>query len=545
MASTDKYFVIAIGGTGMRCLEAFTHLCAMGMFDSKEINILTLDTDQTNGNKQRAEELVNLYNRIKSTPSSKGGAPNTDTFFSAKLNLHRFWTDYNNAARTNFKNISQINSGEPENKEANRLLTDLFLDENVQDFNLAHGYRAQTHLGSYLMYHAIVEAARNAQSGKDQKSEEKEFADFYHKIYEAGANAKIFVFGSIFGGTGASSIPIIPKALNDAIKIRGEDTMSLSPDAKFGATLLTEYFSFKKPDASQKSGKDDSVIADSSFFTLNSQAALQFYQSDPTVQHTYKKLYHVGWPIDTEDFSKKKEDAKTITGGEDQKNPCHVTEFICACAAFDFFNSDKGLDAEKAEYLYKSVTLNDGILSFNFNDFIGDGVNGKLFARKFGAFVSFMHLALTINKGASGDDGVMGFLDRLEKQSIHNYSSLEEDYTRDLNEYLTLFGYDINNNIFIPGWLYQVRSTVSGKFVLNDSAYTRDKKELSKFDAGTIFSEKDYHWDKPRMGSSYETFVKTLLDKDTEPIEEQHCSETKEKFLAHVYNAIKISQKIL
>ena len=62
MASTDKYFVIGIGGTGMRCLEAFTHMCAMGMFDSKEINVLTLDTDFTNGNKQRTEDLIETYN---------------------------------------------------------------------------------------------------------------------------------------------------------------------------------------------------------------------------------------------------------------------------------------------------------------------------------------------------------------------------------------------------------------------------------------------------------------------------------------------------
>ena len=36
----NKYFVIGIGGTGMRCLEAFTHMCAMGFYDNKEINNL-------------------------------------------------------------------------------------------------------------------------------------------------------------------------------------------------------------------------------------------------------------------------------------------------------------------------------------------------------------------------------------------------------------------------------------------------------------------------------------------------------------------------
>ena len=54
----DKLFVIAIGGTGMRCLESFVHLCAIGMFDNEEIEILTLDTDQENGNKGRVERLI-------------------------------------------------------------------------------------------------------------------------------------------------------------------------------------------------------------------------------------------------------------------------------------------------------------------------------------------------------------------------------------------------------------------------------------------------------------------------------------------------------
>ena len=94
MASTDKYFVIGIGGTGMRCLEAFTHMCAMGMFDNKEINILTLDTDFTNGNKQRTENLIKSYNSIKSYGSDGDGSVNNNSFFSAKLNLFQFVTDY-------------------------------------------------------------------------------------------------------------------------------------------------------------------------------------------------------------------------------------------------------------------------------------------------------------------------------------------------------------------------------------------------------------------------------------------------------------------
>lgn len=46
----QQYFVLGIGGTGMRCIESLIHLCAMGMFDDTDIHLLALDTDKDNGN---------------------------------------------------------------------------------------------------------------------------------------------------------------------------------------------------------------------------------------------------------------------------------------------------------------------------------------------------------------------------------------------------------------------------------------------------------------------------------------------------------------
>jgi len=539
MASTDKCFVIAIGGSGMRCLESFTHMCAMGMFDSKEINILTLDTDQDNGNKAKAENLVKLYNRVKSSSNEEGGA-NRDTFFSAKLKLFRFWTDYTVADRNNFKNISQKHVDNPEGH--NKLLADLFLDDNVQSFNLGHGYRAQTHLGSYLMYHAIVEAAINLESGTNPKPEEQEFGEFFHQIGQAGEDAKVFVLGSIFGGTGASSIPVIPKALDDAIRIRSGNNAKLSDKAKFGATLLTEYFSFNKPDAAQKKGDGNQVIADSSFFTLNSQAALQFYHKDPTVQRTYKKMYHIGWPIDAIDYSKGKNEKETITGGAAQKNQCHITEFICGCAAWDFFHSERFLSETESVYLYKSVRFEDNTLNFSKDDFIGDGKNGELFGKKFGNFVAFMHLVLTKNEGALGHDGVNFLLKRIgEVTDI--YSALDQQYTKLLTKYFRSFGYTIDNGVFVPGWLYQIKNSVPGKLVLDSTAYTTVPKELKKLDAGELFTEKELHWKSKFMGGSYDPFISTLKDEDTLPSsnKNQNANVTHEKFIAHIYNSINAS----
>lgn len=541
--SNSKNFVIAIGGTGMRCLESFVHTCAMGLYDNMEFNVLTLDTDYSNGNKERTTQLIDNYNQIKSDVSGAEGKINNNTFFSAKLNLFDVVTDYNNQGRETFTSLTNLAS-ESDELSDNKILADLFLGEAVQEFNLAHGYRAQTHLGSYLMYHALVELARKIKESKANETEQ-EFGKYLELLYEAGADAKIFVFGSVFGGTGASSIPVIPVALNKALSVFAGGQQAISEDAKYGCTLLTEYFRFTKPKDSQKTTKKDAVIADSSFFTLNSQAALQFYDEDPTVKSTYTKMYHLGWPKEflSIDFSKNKNEDKTITGGAAQKNGCHIIELLCATAAWDFFNSESGLNEAKASVLYKSVNYKNNEINFSFNDMIGDAENGNLFKEKFGNFVGFMHLVLTENDGALGHDGTKLLLNRIA-ESTNDYSTLESQYTINLTDYFRKFGYSIEGSNFNAGWLYQIRSSFNGKLILDDKAFTSNPKELKKLEPGKLFTEKEYHWkDKGFRGDTYDPFVRILKDEDTKPFENQNVETTREKFIAHIYNAINKSIK--
>jgi len=541
----DKLFVIAIGGTGMRCLESFTHLCGIGMFDNQEIEVLTLDTDQNNGNKGRVEGLIGLYNRIKTSGTGLGGTPNANTFFSAKLNLHRFWTNYSAPGRENYKNITKLSTGTPEQQKANKLISDLFLDTgSVQEFALEHGYRAQTHLGSMLMYHGIVEAARNILKGTTVQSEERELDSFMGKLEKAGGNARVFIFGSVFGGTGASSIPVIPKALQEFVQIRSGGNASIDfSKAKFGSTLLTEYFTFSKPDAQQKSTKANSVIADSSFFPLNSQAALQFYQSDPTVQKCYKLLYHIGWPVESKRIDGDNTSNQTITGGAAQMNASHITELLCACAAYDFFTRSSGFDSAKADYLYKAVEFKDNSFNFSFDDFIGkDNKAGEIFVNKLGAFFSLAHISLTKNGAAFDDAGIKGFIKQCENQKLLQYSTITDAECKDINEYFKLFAYTFKDAKFVPGWLYQVRQSVApGKFLFDSKAFPDNQSELKKLDVGTMFLDEKHHWSKGGIfGDRYDTFVAKLINSG--PKDEQKVNTTKEKFLAHIFNALTISQ---
>lgn len=546
----DKLFVIAIGGTGMRCLESFVHLCAIGMFDGQDIDILTIDTDNGNGNKDRAEKLINLYNKIKSSEGNKGGSANKQTFFSAKLNLYRFFTDYS-GNRLTYRNLANITEGDDDNED----LAGLFLDkESVQSFALDHGYRAQTHLGSMLMYHGIIEAAKNAYVKDDQAlQQEKDLREFVTKLMDEGSGARVFLFGSVFGGTGASSIPVVPDALAEAVNILSGGNNALDAErVKFGASLLTDYFKFPAPSGAGMN--TEKVIANSSNFALNSQAALDFYRKDPTVKKFYRRLYHVGWPgAMRKDIS----DGRLLTGGSDQKNPCHVVELMCAMGAYDFFTREelpREQNSENMPCLYRTIACNDDGKFFRFTaeSFVDKGIKSKLLLEKMSQFFSLANVVLASEGCAYGKKstanekyGLLGFIDRLRGIN-ESYNDLDAIDLAEIEEYLKMFAFYINSdkNELVPGWIYQIRNSIEGgKFIFTSGIFIQSPNQLGNLgkNPGSLFdtAESEKNWKSGGfLSSQYDTFIKGLKEKTTVS-EEQGASTLKEQFIAFLYNAIR------
>ncbi len=547
----DKLFVIAIGGTGMRCLEAFVNLCAVGMFGNQEIDILTLDTDQSNGNKGGVERLIELYNKVKTdNPDSPGGSPNSNTFFSAKLNLYRFYTDYSKANRSSYTKLSAMQGLDAETTEADRDLADLFLDhDTVQAFNLDHGYRAQTHLGSMLMYHGIVEAACHYATNKATATEpELQLADFLTELQASGTGARVFVFGSVFGGTGASSIPVVPEALKEAVNIISQNTIDFNK-VKFGATLLTEYFSFQSPSEAQL--KQEKLVASSDYFAINSQAAMQFYQNDKTVKERYKRFYHIGWPAKDMNVSDSNS-GDTITGGAQQKNACHVVELMSACAAYDFFMlDDNDLQNKSVQYLYRSVNLDDAKnMTFKGSDFV-DQTKAAEFMQKMGSFLTLAHIILSEHGSALQQDdvskttkGTRGFIERLKKQGIHDYDEMSKNQCDEIDDYMKEFAYNVVNGSIVRGWIYQIHNSVReagvSQFLFPPTVFEENIKALAAMDPCKEIQEKKeggiFSRDK-RTG--YDDFIKNLPK--CLPTDAQNVSTMKERFLAHMYNAINLT----
>lgn len=480
----EQINIIGIGGTGMRCIESMIHLCAMGMFDDTEVNILALDTDIANGNFIRVRELVDNYKKVNG-----GGGARKDTFFSAKINYNEFSPEY--GEETTFDSISDYATAQRRNVGGNEAyhesdIVDLFLTREVRGMSLRHGYRAQTQMGSMLMYHAILSAAEKAADNPNKPSGLRNFLSWLKE----GTGHKVFIFGSVFGGTGASSIPILPDALNVAAKL-----MFNNPDINilhgnyFGSVVLTSYFTFDF----RKAGE---VSADASKFAMNSQAALMFYSSDPTVNEIYSRLYLIG----RDTTARLPEGTEFETGGEKQKNPVDYIELLAAFAAYNFFKECKmehpfQAQQDDSKFYYMQAGDAERLDFINFTD------DDQKFKNRFGCFVA---AAMT---NARGD-----FFRQMASQYLKSIS--EKDELEPLNNYIKAF-YDAEEH---SGWAQQMYDSAGAQGMLfhpnafdkginvrkkkyNEELFVGERPE--QFPARSLFG--DAIWDKVRNTFEKET----------------------------------------
>ena len=406
-----------------------------------------------------------------------------------------------------------------------------------------------------MMYHSIIEAAKEARPNDLQK--------FLSTLTTAciSGNPRVFILGSVFGGTGASSIPIIPQALTKAAEIINGGAVNILRSAYFGSTLLTGYFNFKSPSESEL--QNQKVIATSERFALNSQVAMMFYDDDTTVKSTYQRFYMLGTDGLSWNPMQHKEVSTTITGGEQQENDSHYIELMAACAALDFYNSsDNVLNTNKVnqstDYVYRSIGDNGKL---EFQDFVGKD-REKEFAKKLGLLVAF---ALFCN----GSDDILEGL-RTGTLRIEGYSNIEQSQIAGIKDYFRLFfaKRDAENpekiagikdyfRLFFAkrdaenpeklkeGWLKQLHRSIGGedKLLLNAALFAPSTfKDLMKLDWNkkiyrTEGLGKDHVYSK-FMNSRFNDFKKELNNTITVDSNASSITNPTEKVYKLVYDTL-------
>lgn len=310
-------FLIAIGGSGIRCLSSFLHFCAMGL-GSEDIHILVVEPDTTHGNLEQLRGQIDAYQRCQSYLKIN----RDDPIFSSMLHEPEKSLNWSPVEGESLSKLLNYRAGFARGPLGSyNDFCNLFFSQNELQFPLDRGFRGRPSVGAIAMSRATLE------------TEVDHWGDFFEKINAKlgkGQSAKIFVFASIFGGTGASGFPVIGQLIRDEINKKHLDSLQL------GGALLLPYFQFSP---NQDERNMDELYADSKYFLINTKAALWHYNYRWNIhdQSPYNATYYLGEnrPYDQKKFSE---------GGPSQKNCYHYIELFAALAAYDFFNNDRSGD---------------------------------------------------------------------------------------------------------------------------------------------------------------------------------------------------------
>lgn len=296
----SKLFVFAIGGTGERVLRSFTMLLASGVptFNNYEVYPIIIDYDQDNADKNRTVEVLQNYSEVHGSAFKRHTSANdpetlNGQFFAAKLKnlngLENFVFPFRPDTNEKFREHIGYADLAGRTKGTSALLKSLYDESNRPDtelnLDMTVGFKGNPNIGS-VVFHTIGDT--------------DEFTRF-KSVFNPNQGDKVVVIGSLFGGTGASGIPEIVKAISNA-----------QPEAKIATLLVLPYFS-------PQESRDGAIKA--SRFNSKTKAALSFYNNSG-LNGKIDKIYYVGDPFSTV--------VKYSEGGKDQKNNANLVELIAA-----------------------------------------------------------------------------------------------------------------------------------------------------------------------------------------------------------------------
>lgn len=327
-----RTYIFAIGGTGARVLRSLTMLLASGVEGTdteKEIIPIVIDYDGDNGDTERTQDVLEKYQKIHSAAYGNKILDHQEHYFCTPMKslreliddetilsqnvrygvpLERMDKETTYSGYIDYSSLNISNGTLP----TRRLLECLYSTEPAKDdqnkenlkaelhMKLYHGFRGCPNIGCVVTKQLLDNDALNQLPGLIQEGD------------------KVFIIGSIFGGTGASGIPM----LLDFFK-SGKYGESFNKN-KVGVLAVTPYFNLNWVD-------DKKSPIDSNTFIAKTKAALTAYEE--TVYQTADAVYMVGDDKVAQPF-------ENIEGGTRQKNSANVVELVGAMMAIDFMRKD-------------------------------------------------------------------------------------------------------------------------------------------------------------------------------------------------------------
>jgi len=301
-------YLVGIGGTGAKCIEAAVHLSAAGLLPDRQLYTLFVDPDRSNGNLERAKVTLDRYvdgQKIRLGDSLLFGTP-------IRRADPAVWSPFSSdtGANVNLSNAVNYNQIRASDEGVAGLFDALYSSEE-RKADLTVGFRGHPSIGAAVMAQQLT---------LDEGEPWKTFMQLVQNDTGAGQTARVFLCGSVFGGTGAAGLPTIGKLIRQ--KLSGTDNVSF----EVACGLVLPYFSF------EGTPQDDGIQARAKSFIPNTQSALKYYW-DKRHADIFDGMYVVGDPgMSTV--------GDASVGGRTQENDPHFVELLVALAAADFFKTD-------------------------------------------------------------------------------------------------------------------------------------------------------------------------------------------------------------
>jgi hypothetical protein len=305
--SEDTLYLIAIGGSGAKCVESIIHVASTGLMNDANIKILFVDPDQSNGNYLRACKAIDLYNQCRKLVW-KNGEPSP--WKQTKIEVYGLWSPFGNEQNKSLEHFFSYNTYKETHPEISNLF-DVLYTKNERDLQLDVGFRGRPAIGSAIF----------SQLDLGKESIQEPWQSFIQDIRNnVEHQPRIFLIGSTFGGTGASGFPTLGRLIHN--RLENEIT---SGRIKLGGLLILPYFKFPDPDAPNE------IYPRSEQFLLSTQAFLQYYKN--CASGIFNAVYLLG--------SENVADIQKFSLGKDgQRNDPHFIELYGALAARNFlFNT--------------------------------------------------------------------------------------------------------------------------------------------------------------------------------------------------------------
>ena len=327
-----KNYLIGIGGTGARVIEAAVNLCAAG-FGPDSLSIFLVDPDAGNGNLTRTKSLITNYIKCRKNLTKGENTKIFKTDISIPPDEKGLvWEIFADTGATlsnfiNYKNMMQ------NKKELSDFASVLFTDTELNT-ELNEGFRGHPSIGSVVM----------ANPPQDEYPFKMLFDDLAGN--KKPNDIRVFLVGSVFGGTGAAGFPTLGSKnilkYHSSAKLQENVSQIL-----LGGALVLPYFSFEL-DAEAEA--KENMFVTTNDFPIATKAALQYYNEKDL---GFDQIYFIG-------DSLAQKVGKFGVGAKKQENLPHYIEVVSSLAAFDFYDQPE-IKGEAEKMLFTAIRETDTV----------------------------------------------------------------------------------------------------------------------------------------------------------------------------------------